>query len=99
MIRGDWHNMIEVANDFEELKTFDIKLFDMKPLRTFTSIVLAMLAFTANAQEGAWNGELDVMGTKLPLVFNFTTNGCTMDSPSQTQRAFPLRRPLQTTVR
>ena len=20
MIRGDWHNMIEVANDFEELK-------------------------------------------------------------------------------
>mgnify|MGYP007123350883 FL=1 len=46
----------------------------MKPLRTFTSIVLAMLAFTANAQEGAWNGELDVMGTKLPLVFNFTTN-------------------------
>ena len=22
MIRGDWHNMIEVANDFEELKNF-----------------------------------------------------------------------------
>ena len=32
----------------------------MKPLRTLTSLVLAMLAFTANAQEGAWNGELDV---------------------------------------
>lgn len=61
----------------------------MKPLRTLTSLVLAMLAFTANAQEGAWNGELDVMGTKLPLVFNFTTNGCTMDSPSQNAKGIP----------
>lgn len=61
----------------------------MKPLRTFTSIVLTMLAFTANAQEGAWNGELDVMGSKLPLVFNFTTNGCTMDSPSQNAKGIP----------
>ena len=61
----------------------------MKPLRTFTSIFLAMLAFTANAQEGAWNGELDVMGTKLPLVFNFTTNGCTMDSPAENAKGIP----------
>ena len=61
----------------------------MKPLRTFTSIVLAMLVFTANAQEGAWNGELDVMGTKLPLVFNFSPNGCTMDSPSQNAKGIP----------
>lgn len=64
----------------------------MKPLRTFTSIVLAILAFTANAQEGAWNGELDVMGTKLPLVFNFTTNGCTMDSPSQNAKGIPAKK-------
>ena len=61
----------------------------MKPLRTFTSLVLAMLAFTANAQEGAWNGELDVMGSKLPLVFNFSPNGCTMDSPSQNAKGIP----------
>lgn len=61
----------------------------MKPLRTLTSIVLAMLAFTANAQEGAWNGELDVMGSKLPLVFNFSPNGCTMDSPSQNAKGIP----------
>ena len=61
----------------------------MKPLRTFTSIVLTMLAFTANAQEGAWNGELDVMGSKLPLVFNFSPNGCTMDSPSQNANGIP----------
>ena len=61
----------------------------MKPLRKLTSLVLAMLAFTANAQEGAWNGELDVMGTKLPLVFNFTTNGCTMDSPAENAKGIP----------
>lgn len=61
----------------------------MKPLRTFTSIVLTILAFTANAQEGAWNGELDVMGSKLPLVFNFSPNGCTMDSPSQNAKGIP----------
>ncbi len=66
----------------------------MKPLRTFTSIVLAMLAFTANAQEGAWNGELDVMGTKLPLVFNFSPNGCTMDSPSQNAKGIPAEKTI-----
>lgn len=37
----------------------------------------------ANAQTGAWSGELNVMGQKLPLVFNFTESGCTMDSPKQ----------------
>ena len=42
-----------------------------------------MMAFAANAQEGTWNGELNVMGNKVPLVFNFSTNGCTIDSPSQ----------------
>ena len=48
-----------------------------------TSVVFAMMAFAANAQEGTWNGELNVMGNKVPLVFNFSTNGCTIDSPSQ----------------
>ena len=61
----------------------------MKALRTLTSLALAMLTFTANAQEGSWNGELDVMGTKLPLVFNFSPNGCTMGSPSQNAKGIP----------
>ena len=61
----------------------------MKALRTLTFLALAMLAVTANAQEGSWNGELDVMGTKLPLVFNFSPNGCTMDSPSQNAKGIP----------
>ena len=55
----------------------------MKALRTLTSVVFAIMAFAANAQEGTWNGELNVMGNKVPLVFNFSTNGCTIDSPSQ----------------
>lgn len=55
----------------------------MKALRTLTSVVFAMMAFAANAQEGTWNGELNVMGNKVPLVFNFSTNRCTIDSPSQ----------------
>lgn len=55
----------------------------MKALRTLTSVVFAMMAFAATAQEGTWNGELNVMGNKVPLVFNFSTNGCTIDSPSQ----------------
>lgn len=55
----------------------------MKALRTLTSVVFTMMAFAANAQEGTWNGELNVMGNKVPLVFNFSTNGCTIDSPSQ----------------
>ena len=60
-----------------------IKHSNMKALRTLTSVVFAMMAFAANAQEGSWNGELNVMGNKVPLVFNFSTNGCTLDSPSQ----------------
>lgn len=55
----------------------------MKALRTLTSVVFAMMALAANAQEGTWNGELNVMGNKVPLVFNFSTNGCTIGSPSQ----------------
>lgn len=60
-----------------------IKHQNMKALGTLTSVVFAMMAFAANAQEGTWNGELNVMGNKVPLVFNFSTNGCTIDSPSQ----------------
>ncbi len=60
-----------------------IKHSNMKALRTLTSVVFAMMAFAANAQEGSWNGELNVMGNKVPLVFNFSINGCTIDSPSQ----------------
>ena len=35
------------------------------------------------AQTGSWFGELNIMGQKLPLVFNFYEKTCTMDSPKQ----------------
>lgn len=57
--------------------------------KTLTSALLALWAITANAQQGAWKGELNVMGNKLPLVFNFTKDGCTIDSPLQGAKGIP----------
>ena len=42
----------------------------MKATRIITTVLIALASLAANAQEGAWNGELNIMGTKLPLVFN-----------------------------
>ncbi len=54
---------------------------------------LLLLASTSLvAQEGSWSGELLVNlvnGTKLPLVFNFSANGCTFDSPLQGAKGIP----------
>ena len=51
--------------------------------RIVWAVMLVCLVLTANAQEGAWTGEIEVQGVKLPLVFNFDSEGCTLDSPSQ----------------
>ena len=48
-----------------------------------TALLFVASVMGVSAQEGAWSGELDVQGTKLPLVFNFNADGITMDSPSQ----------------
>ena len=53
-----------------------IKLF-------FIAAILCLMASVAKAQKGSWAGELNIQGIKLPLVFNFTDDGCTIDSPSQ----------------
>lgn len=45
--------------------------------------LLALFSATTSAQEDTWKGELDIQGTKLPLVFHFSTDKCSMDSPSQ----------------
>lgn len=56
----------------------------MKKLRKlFAILVFVGMSLMANAQEGAWSGEIEVQGMKLPLVFNFGADGCTLDSPSQ----------------
>lgn len=51
-----------------------------------TTALCVLFALSARAQEGAWSGDLNVMGTKLPLVFHFSAEGCTMDSPQQGAR-------------
>lgn len=48
-----------------------------------TALLIAASIMGVSAQEGTWSGELEVQGTKLPLVFNFNADGTTMDSPSQ----------------
>lgn len=42
-----------------------------------------------SAQSGTWKGELNGGGTSLPVVFNFSADGCTMDSPAQGAIALP----------
>lgn len=42
-----------------------------------------LITLCVNAQDGAWAGNLDIQGMKLPLVFHFSAEGCTMDSPKQ----------------
>ena len=66
----------------------------MKTLRTIFCFITALLTSSANAQVGSWNGELNIMNTKLPLVFNFSTNGCTFDSPSQGAKGIPAEKTL-----
>lgn len=51
--------------------------------RTLSLVVTCISFLTGYAQTGTWSGELNVMGQKLPLVFNFSENACTMDSPKQ----------------
>ena len=67
----------------------------MKALRTLATFLLVTMALTANAQEGAWNGDLNVMDTKLPMVFNFSPNGCTIDSPSQGVKGIPAEKTVK----
>ena len=54
-----------------------------------TAGLMAMAAFGASAQSGSWKGELKVGGSSLPIVFNFSADGCTMDSPAQGAKSIP----------
>ena len=67
----------------------------MKATRIITTVFIALASLAAHAQEGAWNGELNIMGTKLPLVFNFSCEGCTMDSPSQGAKGIPAEKTIK----
>lgn len=52
-------------------------------MKRFLLFVICYLStWTANAQEGTWYGKLDIQGTILPVVFHFSDDGCTLDSPA-----------------
>lgn len=46
-------------------------------------VIYYLSTWRANAQEGTWYGKLDIQGTILPVVFHFSDDGCTLDSPAQ----------------
>ena len=50
-----------------------------------------LTVFGMAAQSGSWKGELKVGGTTLPIVFNFSTEGCTLDSPAQGAKGIPTK--------
>ena len=51
--------------------------------KIITALLFATSILGVQAQEGTWSGDLEFQGIKLPLVFNFNADGCTVDSPSQ----------------
>ena len=59
----------------------------------FTCVLFAANAFSQDIS-GTWNGDLDVMGQKLPLVFHIekSENGHSskMDSPKQEAFGLPM---------
>lgn len=55
----------------------------MRVIRMFFAMLFLLTAVSVSAQEGTWQGDLHVQGIKLPLVFHFGADGCSMDSPSQ----------------
>lgn len=57
--------------------------FGLKVMKRIIAALLFATSICASAQEGIWSGELEAQGITLPLVFNFTADGCTLDSPSQ----------------
>lgn len=46
-------------------------------------VIYYLSTWRANAQEGTWYGKLDIQGTILTVVFHFSDDGCTLDSPAQ----------------
>lgn len=54
-------------------------------------IASCILTVGASAQTGAWNGDIDLQGTKLPLVFHLDDENPCMDSPAQGAKGIPMQ--------
>lgn len=51
---------------------------------------LLCVALGLSAQTGTWHGELNIRGTKLPLVFHLDRESPTLDSPAQGVKGLPI---------
>lgn len=54
-------------------------------LNIFVGIMLAY------SQSGVWSGDLNVQGTKIPIVFHLDEENPTVDSPSQAVKGIPIQ--------
>ncbi|MBD5355404.1 MAG: alpha/beta fold hydrolase [Bacteroides sp.] len=61
-------------------------------MKKYIFTILSILAFfsTGFAQSGTWSGNLDINGTKLPIVFHLEDNNPTLDSPAQRTKGIPI---------
>ena len=61
-------------------------------MRYLITVFISLFGFVAivSAQTGTWSGNLDIQGTKLPLVFHLDDDGPTMDSPAQGVKGIPI---------
>lgn len=57
----------------------------------FLLMNILMVLFSANAQTGAWSGNLEVQGTKIPLVFHLDDEKPAIDSPAQGVKGLPIQ--------
>lgn len=62
-------------------------------MKGFLAIALMLfnMAVLANAQTGNWSGKLEVMGTKLTIVFHLDGDEPCMDSPDQAALGIPIQ--------
>lgn len=62
-------------------------------MQKFAITLLFLFAglFTAYSQTGAWTGDLEVQGIKIPLVFHLDDNNPTLDSPNQGAKGIPMQ--------
>ncbi len=64
-------------------------------MKTLLSAIIALCLWLPGlALDGVWRGDLNISGTRLPLVFNFTekadgATACTLDSPLQGVKGLP----------
>lgn len=69
----------------------------MKKLIFTTTLLLSFLGFSQDIT-GTWSGELEIQGTKLPLLFKIKAEGSTLkstlDSPKQGAKDIPVKNTL-----